>query len=72
LAQNELPLRQKARSHTKVATKKAIGNGTSIGWIGCPAILAVLLGFGMIASQVRGHETNQQNLFRVPAGPACN
>src|SRR5205823_7388033 len=29
----------------KVATKNAIGNGISIGWIGWPAMLAVLRGF---------------------------
>src|SRR5947207_202464 len=48
VASNQLAFRvpQKTRSHTKVATKKAIGNGISIGWIGCPATLAVLRGLG--------------------------
>ena len=30
--------------HHHFATKKAIGNGISIGWIGWPAMLAVLFG----------------------------
>src|SRR3954470_10781566 len=39
-----LPVRQKIRSQTNVATRKATGNGISIGWSGCPAIWAVLCG----------------------------
>src|SRR5205085_7401040 len=38
---------QKARSETRARTKHAIGNGITIGWIGCPAICAVDLGFAM-------------------------
>jgi hypothetical protein len=32
--QRSLPLPQNIRSHRKVGTKNAIGNGISIGWIG--------------------------------------
>src|SRR4051794_9669399 len=41
-----LPVRQKIRSQTNVATRKATGNGISMGWSGCPAIWAVLCGLG--------------------------
>jgi hypothetical protein len=34
-------------SVTKVPTKQAMGNGTSIGWIGCAAICAVERKFGL-------------------------
>src|SRR5215475_2793568 len=34
-------------SQTSVATKNAIGNGMSIGWMGCPAMLAVGWGLAM-------------------------
>ena len=39
-----LPVRQKIKSQASVATRKATGNGISIGWSGCPAICAVLCG----------------------------
>src|SRR5207248_3402002 len=45
--QKSLDVIQKARSETRARTKHAIGNGITIGWIGCPAICAVDLGFGM-------------------------
>jgi hypothetical protein len=48
--QSALPVRQKARSHTSVATKNAMGNGISIGWIGWPPMLAVERGFDMVTS----------------------
>src|SRR4051794_29196533 len=41
-----LPVRQKIRSQTNVATRNATGNGISMGWSGCPAIWAVLCGLG--------------------------
>src|SRR3954471_24121935 len=45
-----LPLRQNTTSHTSVATKKATGKGISMGWMGWPAMLAVLRGLVMKAS----------------------
>src|SRR4051812_48648521 len=45
-----LPLRQNTTSHTSVATKKATGNGISMGCMGWPAMLAVLRGLVMKAS----------------------
>src|SRR5665213_4423423 len=48
MAQAWLAVCQKTRSQMNVATKNAIGNGTSIGWMGWPAIFAVLRGFGMV------------------------
>src|SRR5689334_12609982 len=41
-----LPVRQKIRSQTNVATRNATGNGISMGCSGCPAIWAVLCGLG--------------------------
>jgi hypothetical protein len=41
------PVIQKATSVAKAVTRKTTGNGMSIGWIGCPAICAVLRGLGM-------------------------
>src|SRR4051812_33738128 len=52
--QPELPVLQNTRSHRKVATKNAIGNGMSIGWIGCPAMLAVLFGLRRVIAIARG------------------
>ena len=43
-AQNADPPRTKAISVSKAPTRKAIGKGTSIGWIGWPPMLAVDLG----------------------------
>src|SRR3954471_10477226 len=45
-----LPLRQNATSHTSVATNKATGNGINMGWMGWPAMLAVLRGLVIKAS----------------------
>jgi len=38
------PVIQNPTSHANVAIKNAIGNGINIGWIGWPAMLAVLQG----------------------------
>jgi hypothetical protein len=43
-------VRLTSRLESKVETKKAIGNGISIGCIGCPAIDAVLFGLTMADS----------------------
>src|SRR3546814_11444465 len=40
------PFRKNIISTTKADTKKTIGNGTIIEWIGWPIMLDVLLGFG--------------------------
>src|SRR5581483_7530670 len=52
VAQAWLPVCQTMRSATKAETKKAIGKGTSMGWMGWPAMLAVLRGLAMGYSEM--------------------
>ena len=68
--QREFPVAQKTRSQTNVATKNAIGNGISIGWIGCPAMLAVLRGFrdGFGGAIVMGSTPEQKSVAKRSYG----
>src|SRR2546421_4565487 len=52
-AQFAFPVDQKTRSVTKAETRNATGNGISMGWIGCPAMLAVLLGLPLGMAKLR-------------------
>src|SRR5262245_59243443 len=69
VANAALVVDQKPISQTSAATKNAIGNGMSIGWMGCPAMLAVERGLAMAASigKVPGLSTRTRN-----CGFRCN
>ena len=58
-------------SAPKVATKNAIGKGTSIGWMGWPAIFAVLRGLGdLVLSSVS--RLVRISIFLVPISVVGN
>src|SRR3954447_25118195 len=55
-------------SQARVATKNAMGNGISIGWIGWPAMLAVERGLAMFASKcAREGNAPGRGMFRYAA-----
>jgi hypothetical protein len=58
-------VRQKTRSQKNAAVKNATGNGINIGWIGWPAILAVLRGFRVRGAIVIFTPSNSVGLSRL-------